>query len=569
MLSPGKNLVVKRIVSNNQYDAIIIGCGIAGATLSWHLHSRGYRLLVVDDRSVPNASKAAAGIMSPMTGKRHTTVWRWQDFWPEALSFYQQLESTTQSSLLRLIPQLRFLTHNPTEEMLNRTQVLGAFVDNETLSMRSGINHEMQRHGAIEIPSAILNVSKFLDVTFDMLNNSHRLHCGQLPYEAIDCADDQFVIEQLDAYSKHLVFCEGAKAANNPWFDWIKFEPVRGESMQVRTQELPATYVYQQGIALVPTGADTFIAGATYDWENLDSGPTAAGATQLREKIAHLVAEPFTVSKHRSGVRPVVKGRRPVSLKHASVKGLWLFNGLASRGCLQAPFLAKQLAAAICDGETLDSSRLDNSAGDKTRAKNTKQLVDIESKHGREPRLTTLAQDIVGSVITPGDIVIDATAGNGNDTCFLAGCTGADGKVFAFDVQRLALQRTAKRLSDMQHEQVELLLHDHAKAVNLIPATYHGKVAAVMFNLGYLPGSDQNKTTLPSSTCRAISSLLSILRPGGICTILCYRGHPGGAEETSKVEKQLAALPVTDFLVETYAANKDEKTPLLLSVTKH
>ena len=85
--------------------------------------------------------------------------------------------------------------------------------------------------------------------------------------------------------------------------------------------------------------------------------------------------------------------------------------------------------------------------------------LDDEAKLHRDLRLTTLAQRLVQNVIKSGDIVVDATAGNGNDTCFLAACTGRNSKVFAFDLQPLAMRRKAKRLSHVQHhEHVELLL---------------------------------------------------------------------------------------------------------------
>ncbi len=46
----------------------------------------------------------------------------------------------------------------------------------------------------------------------------------------------------------------------------------------------------------------------------------------------------------------------------------------------------------------------------------------------------------------PGDCVVDATAGNGSDTLFLAQSVGPRGRVFAFDVQAEALENTRRRL---------------------------------------------------------------------------------------------------------------------------
>ena len=46
----------------------------------------------------------------------------------------------------------------------------------------------------------------------------------------------------------------------------------------------------------------------------------------------------------------------------------------------------------------------------------------------------------------PGETVVDATAGNGNDTQFLAELVGENGHVLAFDIQQAALDSTAERL---------------------------------------------------------------------------------------------------------------------------
>jgi hypothetical protein len=60
-------------------------------------------------------------------------------------------------------------------------------------------------------------------------------------------------------------------------------------------------------------------------------------------------------------------------------------------------------------------------------------------------------------------------------------------------------------------------------------------VAAITFNLGYLPGGNQMTTTRSDSTLTALRQSLELLRPGGVLSILAYRGHPGGREEALAV----------------------------------
>ncbi|MCS6864140.1 MAG: class I SAM-dependent methyltransferase [Gemmataceae bacterium] len=156
------------------------------------------------------------------------------------------------------------------------------------------------------------------------------------------------------------------------------------------------------------------------------------------------------------------------------------------------------------------------------------------------PRLTEIAHSAVRAVLTNGEVAIDATAGNGWDTQFLLECVGRQGHVFAFDIQPQALAATAARIGDVPN--VTLLARNHAELRNAIPTKYHGRIGAVMFNLGYWPGSDHAITTTPPSTLAAITAAWELLRDGGILTILAYTGHPGGAEEAAAVEQQLRRL---------------------------
>lgn len=154
-------------------------------------------------------------------------------------------------------------------------------------------------------------------------------------------------------------------------------------------------------------------------------------------------------------------------------------------------------------------------------------------------RLTELAQQYVSEVVRSGDIVIDATAGNGYDTLFLAQRVGPTGQVIACDIQQAAIDATRERLTDAGICHVELHLGDHSLFLESLANQICEKASAVMFNLGYLPGGDKSLTTTPVSTVNAVSSAVKLLRFGGILTVLAYVGHPGGAQEAAAIENLL------------------------------
>ncbi len=157
----------------------------------------------------------------------------------------------------------------------------------------------------------------------------------------------------------------------------------------------------------------------------------------------------------------------------------------------------------------------------------------------RQP-LTRIAHLRLAAHLQQGDLALDATAGNGHDTLFLARQVGPTGRVFAFDLQPAALERTRRRLQE-QSLLDRVILHQagHERMKELLPEAAHGRLSGVMFNLGYLPGGDKRLVTLPATTLSALAQAISLLRPGGMLSVLAYRGHPGGEEEAAAVARLL------------------------------
>jgi len=160
--------------------------------------------------------------------------------------------------------------------------------------------------------------------------------------------------------------------------------------------------------------------------------------------------------------------------------------------------------------------------------------------------LTALAQEAVDKILDAGSLAIDATVGNGHDTLFLAGRVAPQGRVIGFDVQADAVVNTRARLVASQLDAVaELHLCGHERMLEQVPADWIGRVAAVMFNLGYLPGGDKARITRAETTVAALDQALRLLRPRGLLSLLLYRGHAGAQGESDAVSGWLDRLPTT------------------------
>ncbi len=167
--------------------------------------------------------------------------------------------------------------------------------------------------------------------------------------------------------------------------------------------------------------------------------------------------------------------------------------------------------------------------------------------------LTEIAHEVVGAVVGPGDLVADATVGNGHDTVFLARRVGETGVVHGFDVQEQALQRAAARLaSNGVSRQVCLYRSGHEKLEQCLPPGARARLTAVMFNLGYLPGGPREITTGAETTEVALRAALGLLAAGGVLSVLVYPGHDAGVAELALVERLAPRWEEAGDTVEVY-----------------
>jgi len=164
--------------------------------------------------------------------------------------------------------------------------------------------------------------------------------------------------------------------------------------------------------------------------------------------------------------------------------------------------------------------------------------------------LVKQAHNKLSGYIQDGDVVVDATMGNGFDTVFLAQAVGKHGKVYAFDVQAKAIDSTKARLNEAGVTERVCLIHDsHANLSVHLKSENIGTIRCAMFNLGYLPGTDKADKTKPQSTIQALNATLGLLGDSGVISVLAYTGHQGGKEEAEKVKDWAASLSKSQFNV--------------------
>jgi tRNA G37 N-methylase Trm5 len=176
------------------------------------------------------------------------------------------------------------------------------------------------------------------------------------------------------------------------------------------------------------------------------------------------------------------------------------------------------------------------------------------------------SHDTAERIVKEGDTVVDATAGNGNDTVFLAKLIGGTGKVYAFDIQEKALEKTREKLENQGFiQRVELIKDGHENMSKYIS----DKVSLVMFNLGYLPGGDHNICTMFQTTKRAIEEAMGLLKKNGIIVMVVYYGGDSGFEEKDALMEYITTIDSKMYSVlRSEFVNQPNCPPFLVLIEK-
>ncbi len=334
-------------------DYLIIGQGLAGTALATVLIETGKRVLVVDDGHLSAASRAAAGIINPVTGKRLAKSWKADLLLPSALEFYREWEGRHGTKVFHARSVLRFLSPEQERRHWPRRLASGE-LEGYYSEEPAGVEPWVRATGKpVEFhPAGYVDTGTFLAVSARELAGK-----GSLRREPFDCA--QLRIENngvcwRDVRAKKVIFCEGYKAARNPYFDWLPFTSSKGEILTLNAPRIPPTRILNNGKWLLPTSGGEVRVGATYAWDRLDERPTDTGKRELLGAYETLVNLPPEVIDHRAGVRSAVKDTKPVIGLHPGHSAIGIFNGLGSKGVLTAPCFARQFAAYLETGAPLD-----------------------------------------------------------------------------------------------------------------------------------------------------------------------------------------------------------------------
>lgn len=174
-------------------------------------------------------------------------------------------------------------------------------------------------------------------------------------------------------------------------------------------------------------------------------------------------------------------------------------------------------------------------------------------------------KQFISSHIKEGGTVVDFTMGNGHDTLWLSKAVGKNGKVYAFDIQKEAIESTAKLLEkENADKNYTLILDSHHNVKNYVKEP----ICAGMFNLGYLPGGDKTITTLHQTSLQAMTAGIELLAPDGAILCAVYPGHVEGTVEGNLIEDFLSTLDRRLFCATKFKIVNSPTSPFFFLIEK-
>ncbi len=335
---------------------LIIGQGLAGTAVAWHLWGRGVPFLVVDRDEVVTSSKVAAGLLTPITGMRLTLNEEYGPRLAEAVPFYRHKERLLGRKFLHARPVVRLFKNAEepgrwTKRMLD--PAVRQFVQKNTRSPLLNADVFDTPNGGFQMKHAgYLDTAAYLAASRAFFESLGCWQSAEIGVEDLAFTTDQVTWEGR-AFGE-VIFCQGWEAGKHPWFDWVPFAPARGTILTARADLQGERRIVNCGCWVVAREDGLLRIGSTFELKFSDPhGSDPVKLAELQAQIQRLVKVPVEILDQQTAVRPTITQQRTLIGRHPGKPRVAFLNGLGSKGTLLSPTFARLLVEHLLDGAAI------------------------------------------------------------------------------------------------------------------------------------------------------------------------------------------------------------------------
>ncbi len=340
---------------NKVYDYIIVGQGIAGTLLSWFLKKRGKSFYFIDNDHHQAASNIAAGVINPITGRKYVKSWRIEQFLPFADQTYTEISKFLTSQVAHkknIFRGLYSIRDENTWEARKSDEIAGQYIVEQPDAKEyegkiNGIFSYGELKGGMQVQLPVIIEKYRAQLIADQLILNEKFDFHQLII-----SNDKVSYKNLDA--RHIIFAEGYQSQFNPYFNYLPFEPAKGDVLIIKIEGHPFDNILRHKVFIAPIDDVHYWVGSDYRWKFEDDKPNLAKKNELIEILDKILNVPYEVVSHIAGIRPCVKSRRPFLGRHPEKSIISIFNGLGTKGASLGPYWANHLINHLEDSSELD-----------------------------------------------------------------------------------------------------------------------------------------------------------------------------------------------------------------------
>jgi len=290
----------------------VVGFGLAGACVALQLQAHGQHVGVIEDGR-GGSTLIAAGLVNPVAGPNFEPSWEVTEAWAIAFPFYRELERLSGRSFYREVPILRLWRDEKDRSKFHRKRkLLETWIDQVT------------EEGVTWTGGGWLDTRIFLKAAKDVFLDRGGEWLGE-------------------SGGGTQIRCTGAAGLIAEEFPEVEHRSAKGEILTVHIPGWKESRILNRNGWMIPIGGNRYRVGATYEWDNLESGPTSGGREKIEGILRSFTDREFEVIDHQAGIRPIINRSKPV-VKYCPEIG-WMVNGLGSKGVIYAPRVGLEMVA--------------------------------------------------------------------------------------------------------------------------------------------------------------------------------------------------------------------------------
>lgn len=310
---------------------------MSGCALHFELTKRGKKAVIIDQKKENSASRVAAGLINPITGRQYALTWRAKELFIKIAPFYQELETTLETKFYTPLSIFRIpATEGEQNLILTRLQ------ENDYQEFAQFVSPDD------DYPLGKLKVVKSGWLDTSLFLNAYR----NFTISKNEWIDAQFHFSDLNKTPFHyndleyeeLVFCQGAVGAENPFFNHLPLKKNKGQLMVVNAPNLKLDHILIGKVFIIPIEKGRYWVGSTYENQFKNDKTTDSGLRDLKRRFELTVNTSYEIINQFAGIRPTVIDRKPLIGTSKINHHIHILNGMGSKAVSMLPMLVEEFA---------------------------------------------------------------------------------------------------------------------------------------------------------------------------------------------------------------------------------